>query len=240
MNKELCFIIDNNELYLDKVLVSFNDIPIFFICRDNDRQLYLVLCSDLDQMEYIVVKQSVRSIWQMLIQKISMREALLDCETFWFIKSENSIKDDVVELLTNDKMDLDVLPIEGAMYEKISEEDSHYIEQITSEYLNQIRFGSNETIQNIIELALEILPSVLERYYQIDKYIEFGPSIKNLKSGIKTQFKDELTVEDQHIKKLSYEQTFDEPTKKASTVSLTENNDNNDCLKRNIHSVFAA
>ena len=29
MDKKLCFIINNNELYLEKVLVCFNNMPIF-------------------------------------------------------------------------------------------------------------------------------------------------------------------------------------------------------------------
>lgn len=33
MNKELCFKLDNDKLYLDQALVNYNDIPIFFICK---------------------------------------------------------------------------------------------------------------------------------------------------------------------------------------------------------------
>ena len=31
MSKQLCFIIKNNKLFLDKVLVSFNATPILFV-----------------------------------------------------------------------------------------------------------------------------------------------------------------------------------------------------------------
>ena len=36
MNNVVCFIIGGKSLYLEKVLVEFNDIPVFFICHNED------------------------------------------------------------------------------------------------------------------------------------------------------------------------------------------------------------
>ena len=36
MDRELCFYIEGNALYLEQVLVDYNSIPIFFVCRDEN------------------------------------------------------------------------------------------------------------------------------------------------------------------------------------------------------------
>ena len=37
MKKELCFIIDGQELYLEKVLVDYMEVPIFFLCKAGEK-----------------------------------------------------------------------------------------------------------------------------------------------------------------------------------------------------------
>lgn len=148
MNKQLCFIIENNKLYLEKILVSFNDTPIFFICIDDKNNRYLVLCSDLDKLEYIVEKQSLKNLWHMLTQKVTMRAALLKCTHFWQIESGNSIAEDTVEKKGVNEIDFSVLPVENALYEKITVEDSAYVEQVTSEYFKESYFDEFKSIKD--------------------------------------------------------------------------------------------
>ena len=56
MSDQLCFVIERNRLFMDKGLVYYNEAPIFFVCLDSDGKYYLALCSDLDDLEYIVVE----------------------------------------------------------------------------------------------------------------------------------------------------------------------------------------
>ena len=35
MSRELCFRIMEKELYLEKILVDYNEIPIFYLCTDD-------------------------------------------------------------------------------------------------------------------------------------------------------------------------------------------------------------
>lgn len=135
-NKIACFFLENNTLYLDKALVEINGIPIFFICKNDGDQYYVVLCKDIDTQEYMIVKQPVGLIWKMLSQKISMRSLLLQTETFFKVKAGNDILDDQVEVLPTSKMDITALPFEGEKYEPITEDDKVYIDQILSIYLN--------------------------------------------------------------------------------------------------------
>lgn len=201
MDKKLCFIINNNELYLEKVLVCFNNMPIFFTCSDTSHNRYLVLCSDLDALEYIVEKPSTKILWEMLTQKVSMRSALQKCESFWLIRSGETISDDIVEELPKEQLDIDVLPNDGAMYEKINEEDSRYVEEITSAYLKEMKFDINNVIKDISDISVETILSISGALKSIVKYYQdFGPAIE---SCLKTAFSDSdlrKTVE----KQLSY------------------------------------
>lgn len=146
MGKILCFRINNNDIYLDKGLVFYNDDPIFFVCKDNLNHYYLVLASDLDNLEYYIVEKGVKAIWEILAQKTTMRDALLDCQSFWLVKSGCSIEEDVVERLSVSEMDKDVLPVEGAFYEKNNNSDLSYLHRIESAYLNSKNFIEDESI----------------------------------------------------------------------------------------------
>ena len=71
MHNTVCFEIDGKALVLDKELITFT-IPIFFICYDNDNQKYAVLCTDSEQLNYIVGKVDTNSILAMLNNTLSL------------------------------------------------------------------------------------------------------------------------------------------------------------------------
>ena len=67
MNKELCFILENKNVYLDHILVDYEYVPIFLLCKDDECQYYLALCTNIENGEYIVVKISLLSVYNMEI-----------------------------------------------------------------------------------------------------------------------------------------------------------------------------
>ena len=82
MNKLLCFKLNNDELYYDQILVDYNNIPIFFICKGK-KGYYLVLCTDCDNYNYIVVTITTDDIYNLLNQKITMKAVILKQPTYW-------------------------------------------------------------------------------------------------------------------------------------------------------------
>ena len=52
MNKELCFILENKNVYLDHILVDYEYVPIFLLCKDDECQYYLALCTNIENGEY--------------------------------------------------------------------------------------------------------------------------------------------------------------------------------------------
>ncbi|MCI6552701.1 MAG: hypothetical protein MR430_04040, partial [Lachnospiraceae bacterium] len=65
INKELCFNIENNNLYLEQILVDYMEVPIFFLCRGAN-QYYVALCTDIAELHYIVAKLSLPDVYNLL------------------------------------------------------------------------------------------------------------------------------------------------------------------------------
>lgn len=139
MNKELCFFIENKELYLEQVLVDYNDVPIFFLCR-NEEQFYIALCTDLEELSYIVEKLSSVDVYKLLHGKSTMRDTLLSHEEYWEIISGEEISLDKVIKRTIDCMDRSVLPEENAYFQILTEEARLYVEAFDKEYLSNENF----------------------------------------------------------------------------------------------------
>lgn len=119
MSKQLlCFIIENNKLFLDRILVSFNDTPILFICQDERKNYYLVQCSSLENLEYIVEKQNIENLLMLLTKQKSLRSTLLDCDYFWEVKAGNDIKENIVTRKNIAEIDYLILPAEDVFYDK--------------------------------------------------------------------------------------------------------------------------
>ena len=134
MEKELCFIIENKKLYSDKILVTFNEFPIFFVCKDEDNDYYLVLCRDMENLEYILVKSSVQDIYDMLIQKCSIKEAFLKTDFFYEVFGEIDLSSDRVNKLSSDRLDVSFLPNEDIYYEAQDACDIDYIANIAAKF----------------------------------------------------------------------------------------------------------
>ena len=83
MEKTLCFVINNIELFLDINIVTF-DIPLLFICSDKDNQKYLVLCSDSQELRYLVARIDNSILIKMLKSEITMKDAFKHSnKIFW-------------------------------------------------------------------------------------------------------------------------------------------------------------
>lgn len=112
MNKELCFIIDKRKLYLEKVLVEYNDIPIFYLCR-SEEEYYLVLCSNIEEEKYIIVKPAKLEVLDMLNGELAMRDIILHQESFWEVSAGEDISQDRVEIKPIDQIEYEALPYEN-------------------------------------------------------------------------------------------------------------------------------
>ena len=133
MNSNLCFRVEGIELYLEQVLVDYMDIPIFFLCKGESNH-YLVLCTDIDELNYIIVKLSMNDVYELLHGGESIRNIILKQNEYWNVISGEEIPLDKVEELSTPKLDVSLLPKEDVYFEIVSMKLENYVKKFDMEY----------------------------------------------------------------------------------------------------------
>lgn len=126
--KELCFIIENKKLYLEHVLVDYMDIPIFFLCKGGE-QYYIALCTDIEELHYIVTKLPLMDVYDLLHGEKAMRDIILKQKEFWKIYSEGDIASDKVIKCDMNTMDQTLLPEADAKFEVLTKDMEQYVKK---------------------------------------------------------------------------------------------------------------
>ena len=150
MNKELCFKINSKELYLEKVLVTHNDIPMYFICTDDMLNYYVVLFTDIDEDRYIITKTNINKIIELFKRKITMKDLIVSTYTkkYWEIIASDDINKDVIR-----EKDIKKISDEDLPDEDLPDEDSYFnlSEKSNKEFFNELlNKVSKQTLTNYL------------------------------------------------------------------------------------------
>ena len=137
MDRELCFRIEGIELYLEQVLVDYMDIPIFFLCKGGSNY-YLVLCTDIDELNYIIVKLSMNDVYELLHGEGSIRNTILKQNEYWNVISGEEISLDKVGKLSISELDVSLSPKEDVYFEIVSTKLENYVKKFDMEYFCDI------------------------------------------------------------------------------------------------------
>lgn len=134
MEKVSCFRISGVDLFLEQTLVKYNNVPIFFVCSGNEER-YLVLCTDVSECNYIVMKITTERLCDMLSDMLSgectMRDVFLKQSCFWEVHSGEDVARDHVKEIHQVKEEL--LPEENAFFRVLYVETASYAEKIRCE-----------------------------------------------------------------------------------------------------------
>ena len=136
MNNTLCFVIEKKKIYLEQVLVEYMGVPIFFLCHDGT-QMYLALCSDIYELEYIIVRISSRDVFDLLHGNISMRDAFLKQNEYWHVLSGDVPEDDVVNKFSISDLDNKILPDENAYFEILTQDVKKYTDEFDEKFWSE-------------------------------------------------------------------------------------------------------
>lgn len=165
MEEQVFFSINGDELILDKVLVEYNEAPIFFVCK-HDEKYFVASCVDLEEEEYIVTGVSLNSLSKMLHGKIAMRELILQADMFWDITVGEDVADDCVIPKSMDVIPLDALPYENAYLEIATKDLEKYVEEIDA-----ILYGEgvweSKPVQEYVEYIESFLKDFNEQYENV-------------------------------------------------------------------------
>lgn len=221
MDKELCFIINGENLYLDISLIEFQDIPMFFICKSNSNY-YVALCIDDENVEYILIEANANSLLKMLRSDIEMRDLYKVANKFWTIKPGNSPEDDEVTEHSIEHLDDSFLPIEGARYEVFDDSVLEYINLFEKNIYDDLNFNDvnipktlipTSTYYDVSQLWIDSLVNGLKSYKNISsKESQLDISIIKDKDVLLSDFelKTELIKNELQIDKCNYNSKVNE------------------------------
>ena len=133
MNSNLCFRIEGIELYLEQVLVDYMDIPIFFLCK-GESNYYLVLCTDIDELNYIIVRLSMNGLYELLHGEEPIRNIILKQKEYWNVISGEETSLDKVEKLSIPELDVSLLPKEDVYFKIVSTKLENYVKKFDIQY----------------------------------------------------------------------------------------------------------
>ena len=133
MNNKLCFRIENIELNLEQVLVDYAEIPIVFLCKGRS-EYYLTLCTDIDELNYIIVKLSMNDVYELLHGEESIRNIILKQKEYWNVISGKEISLDKVGKLSISELDVSLLPKEDVYFEIVSMKLENYVKKFDTQY----------------------------------------------------------------------------------------------------------
>lgn len=125
----LCFIIEGKVVYLEKILVEYDHIPVFMIGKD-EKDYYLILCPEIKNLHYIIVKTTVINLYNMLNGKIPMRDLFLSEKKYWDLFTGENIQSDIIKENNIEYLNDDYLPKKGAYYKVIDEDIILYKENL--------------------------------------------------------------------------------------------------------------
>ena len=165
MNKELCFIIEGKELYLEKVLVSFQEVPIFFLCKNN-KDYNIALCVDVDKLNYVVTRLSIKDVFDLLHGIIPMRNAITQQEAYWYIESQEDIKSDTVEKRQMYTLDITILPQVNEYFEILTPDMEKYVQQFDDLFSSEKYTLIDESAVIVEKISYRsIVEEILQKYY---------------------------------------------------------------------------
>lgn len=136
MGKEWIRLKEVGQLYLEKVLVTF-DIPILFVCADYENRKYLCLNIDDESGKSVIAATDNKHLIDMLKNKISMDSVFRNAiNGKAIIVDYDSVNDEIITL-TEDakKIPGDMLPEKGAYFELTNKSIEEYISYLDKQMI---------------------------------------------------------------------------------------------------------
>lgn len=157
MNNEVCFVINSKKLYVDEYLVEFN-IPIFFICKDDDNNRYAVICENTSELEYLICRVPLNSLYKMLKNELSLYDFIYQSIEKWILKSGDTLESDLVE--TVQELQFDYYPKKNEYLDLNSDKICNYIKRIENELDHNSQYEKSSEENYSIELSRMFLETI--------------------------------------------------------------------------------
>lgn len=228
MNKELCFNIENVNLYLEQVLVDYMNVPIFFLCS-GENQFYLALCTDIENLNYIIVKLPLIDVYNLLHGNISMRNAILNQKEYWNIISGDEVALDVVIKKNIDTIENELLPEADACFQVLTKQIESFVQKFDQEFFYTQYILDNTKKTEVNELLTSLsFDIILENVTQFTELLDYK---------IKIPLSSEVPIYDE---KMNLIKTSEVIIKKSEQTEQSKTNNSFKLAEPNINSIAVA
>ncbi|MCQ2088379.1 MAG: hypothetical protein MJZ37_10020 [Bacilli bacterium] len=95
-------------------VLFFYEIPILFVCMNNSKELFLVYCCDIDDLQYSIAQVDKNSLIQMLENQVAMDSLFISANKKW--RANVELFDKVCTAQLIDSFEEDALPKKNAVY----------------------------------------------------------------------------------------------------------------------------
>lgn len=129
------FTINGISLYIEKVLLFFQEIPLLFICIDNKGNRYFCLCRDTDIGTHLICRINTDTLLKYLKSEISFTDMYESTDTFYKVEvgEKEDFSDDIITEIKSNKIK-DSIIYEGEVYfDAYLEYQKQYIRQLEKE-----------------------------------------------------------------------------------------------------------
>lgn len=136
MGKEWIKLKETGQLFLEKVLVSFN-IPILFVCVDYEKNKYLCLNIDEETGESVIVATDNEHLLKMLKNEVTMESVFRDANDQKVIIAKYDFEEQkIVSHIENSKaVSKDMLPKQNEYFEFTNEAIKEYISYLEKQII---------------------------------------------------------------------------------------------------------
>lgn len=129
------FTIDRIPLYIEKILLFFQEIPLLFVCLDDKGNRYFCFCRDTDKGTHLICKVSIDTLLRYLKFEISFTKMYESTDVFYKVEvgTKEDFSDDIITEIKNNKIKDNII-YEGEVYfDAYLDYQKQYIKQLEKE-----------------------------------------------------------------------------------------------------------
>lgn len=135
------FTINGTALYIEKVLLFFQEIPFLFVCIDDKGNRYFCLCQDTDIGTHLICKVSTDTLLKYLKSEISFTDMYESTGIFYRVEvgEKEDFSDDIITEIASNEFKDNTIYEEEVYFNAYLDYQKQYIRQLETERKDKIK-----------------------------------------------------------------------------------------------------
>lgn len=129
------FTISGTSLYIEKVLLFFQEIPLLFVCIDDKGNRYFCFCQDTDKGTHLICKVSIDTLLRYLKSEISFTDMYESTDVFYKVEvgEKEDFSDDIITEIKSNKIKDNIIYGGEVYFDAYLDYQKQYIMQLETE-----------------------------------------------------------------------------------------------------------